>query len=123
MTDSVNPTILKVETVFKNLIWDNVSEAALISFFASNPAWAVWPLQPILRSLFSLFANRLFDGLRLSVDLSAILIMNSVAKQEYDKSLVRLKIIAHDRGIDSEEFKKEKALAKIALAKFVSFNS
>lgn len=61
--------------------------------------------------------------MKLAVDLEAITLVNAEHKRDYDKASVVLKIIAIDKGIDSDEFKKARDNAKIALSKYVRFGA
>lgn len=46
---------------------------------------------------------------------------NERAQKEFDAASVKLAIIAHEKGVTSEEFKAQRALHVDALAKYVRF--
>jgi hypothetical protein len=122
MTTEANPTLGKFENLFKEWVWDNLVEAGLTALFTQVPALAVWPIKPILSYIIRLYADRLFSAIKLCVDLQAIAFVNEAHKRAFDKASVTLKIIAHDKGLDSPEFKNARENAKTELAKYVHFN-
>lgn len=113
MTTIVTPSIGRAEDLFKSFVWDNIVTAALTSLGLN-----FWPLNSILRFI----STKIFDQIRLAFDLSAIVFLNQLHKDAFDREMVKLKIVAVDHGIDSEEFKKAKEDAKAVLAKFVAYN-
>ena len=113
MTTQVNPTLENVESIFKGLAWDNLVSGVLLYFKID-----VWPLNSFIR----LITDKLFDLFKTSFDLQAIVFINDQHKDAFTKAMVTLKIIAHDKGIDSQEFRKAKENAKEYLAQFVHFN-
>lgn len=122
MTNEANPTLGKIEDIFKTLVWDNITNAALTALFAANPGLAIWPVGPIIRVVVGMFMNNFYGALRLVVDMGAITLVNDLHKAAFDKAALQLKVIAHDKGIDSDEYKKARDDAKAALAKYVSFS-
>jgi hypothetical protein len=113
LPDQVNTPIKTVEDLFKFLAWDTLVDGTL-TYFGLN--W--WPLNVMVHVV----TNRMYEGLRLLVDLQAIVILNEAHRKAYDDAAIKLKIIAHDRGIDSPEFKKAREDAKAAFAIFVQYN-
>lgn len=122
MTTVANPTLGKIEDVFKIVVWDVLVDASLGALFAAEPWLATWPLGPMLRGFVHLFSDKLYLGARLLLDLQAIMITNELHKRYFNSSAATLKIIAHDKGIDSPEFKEATLNAKKDFAKFVHFN-
>lgn len=122
MTTVVTPGLGKIEDLFRDLIWDNLVEAGIAALFIEVPWLNAWPIGGAVKYLLRLFSDKVFDGVRMSVDLSLIAFMNQEHKKAYDTEVVKLKIIAHSYGVDSPEFKKEKENAKEILAKFVAIN-
>lgn len=73
--------------------------------------------------IINFLSDSLFDQIVIFVDISAIKLVNSAHQSAFDKASVNLKIIAHDKGIDSKEFQEARDAAKIALSKFTQFGS
>ncbi len=79
-------------------------------------------LGPIIRSVIGLFSGKLYEVIRLAVDIKAIHFVNADHLHAFEKASVTLAIIARDKGPESDEFKRVKADAKNALSKFVRFH-
>lgn len=122
VTETANPALGKIEDLFKDLVWDNLITAALTALFAYIPVLGVWPLKPIITYVVTTFASKLFDLVRLTVDLQVIVFANNAHKKAFDGAAVKLKIIAHSHGTSSDQFKKAKEDAKETLSAFVRFN-
>jgi hypothetical protein len=114
MTTEVNSTISRGEDHFKSLVWDSMVRSALISAGLN-----FWPVNIFL----SMFTDLIFGKLRLGFDLGSIAFINAQHKSAYDKASVTLKVIAYDKGEDSDEYKKARAAALSALSGFVRFNT
>ena len=59
----------------------------------------------------------------LTIDTTKIKLSNKKHQKEYDKSLVMLRIISIEKGIESKEFKDARENAKNSLSKFVMYSS
>ena len=123
MTDTATPALDTAERIFKSLIWDNAVSGALVALFTYCPYLAVPPLKQIISGVGRMATDGLFKFLKLFVDVSAIKLKNAVAQHEYDNASVRLMIVAIEKGVDSEEFRKANEADKAALAKFVHFGA
>jgi hypothetical protein len=93
----------------------------LNALFATFPWVGTW-LGPILRPLAEWVCDRIFEYLRLVIDLKVIKLVNDQHQAAFEREVVKLRILARTQGIDSEAFKKERQDAKAAFAKFVRFN-
>lgn len=105
--------------LFKDLLWDNLIEAAVLELFAAFPFLAIWPLSTIIRILIGHFSNKLYAGINLFIDVSQIHWTNDTVRKEYDHRAVALKIIAVNHGIESREFKDARTKHKADLSKFI----
>lgn len=114
MTDQASPQIKQAEDVFKSLAWDTLVTTGLDELNLD-----FWPINVIIR----FFTTKLYEQLRLQFDLGAIAFLNAEHKAAFDKADVTLKIIASDKGIDSDDYKRAKENAKIALSKFERFGA
>lgn len=112
MTDEANPEIQKDEDQFKGLAWDTLVTAGLdylkLNFF---------PVNQVIRY----FTDKLYQLFSLQFDLVAIAFINEQHKTAFEKSVITLKVIAVDNGVDSPEYLKAKENAKEALSQFVRF--
>lgn len=121
MTEVAYPILTAVEKATKTFVWDTLVETEIAALFVAVPWLGVWPLGPIIHFLLTTFSDRLYAEGRLGVDEAAIVFVNAAHKAAFDTELVKLKVIAHEKGVESDEFKKERADAREALRKFVSY--
>lgn len=112
MTETINPTLTKIEDLVKLLIFDAVLEAQLNAFFIAAPWLNFWPIRQILSGIARMLVDRFYSGLKLFIDVKAIKFLNEDARKDFDNAAVVLAIIAEDKGIDSDEFKKSRLEAK-----------
>lgn len=98
-------------------------EAELVSLCAANPWMSVWPVRQILNGIAQMVTNKIFGKLRLVVDMGAISFVNQEHKAAFDKAAVTLKIIAQDKGIESDEYKRAREDAKTALSRFLRYGA
>lgn len=118
MTIQTNPPLSQAEQIFKDLVWDPAVEAGQALLFSQVPFLGGPVIGTLSRSLISTISNWFFTQIKLFVDVSAIKLNNADHQAAFDKASLVLKVIAHDKGIDSNEFKAARENAKIALAKF-----
>lgn len=119
MSDSVSPTLTNVEEIFKSLVWDSVIKGWLTALYASSPIAAFF--KPAIDLAVKMIGDLFFSKIRLVVDIGAIKLLDEQANAAYRKASVTLAVIAHDKGIDSNEFKNARENAKQALSDFVRF--
>jgi hypothetical protein len=123
VTENANPGLGKAQDYFKDFVWDTAVDAAIITpLFAAVPVLAIWLVNAMIRYLVHFAADKLYAGIKLLVDLQAIAFVNNQHRKAFDSAAVTLKIIARNKGIDSEEFRKAKENAKIALSEYVRFH-
>ncbi len=122
MTTVANPTLGKIEDLFKTLVWDSLVKAGMEAILVQVPGLRVWPLSALTRYVIGTFSEKLYGVTKLAVDLQAISFLNGQHKRAFDRAAVTLKIIANEKGIESEEFRKAKDEAKSALSQFVRFH-
>lgn len=106
---------------FKDLVWDLLVKAAIEKLFIAVPFLAIWPIGPIVTVFLTLFGDRIYAAAHETFDLGAIVFKNDLHKITFQKSDATLKIIAHDKGIDSKEFEDARDNALEAMSKFTHF--
>ena len=122
MTETVDPILTQVENEFKTILWDNWVSAALSRLFILVPWMAVWPLGPLVRAIVVPFVDSLFRQGVLLFDLSLIAFKDAAHQSEYDKRMVALKILAKEKGVDSDAYKQARVDAAKAMSSFTQFN-
>lgn len=121
MASSYSPMNL-AETTFKSLVWDTLLTASIADLKANVPAFNLWPLSVLTDKTAALLSNYLFDKIRLVVDVADMNMVNEAHETAYQQASIKLMIIAHDKGINSNEFIQAREDAKKALSTFVHFN-
>lgn len=111
--------------LFKDLVFDNLVKAGVNRVLSRIPKLIAVPIfGPILGGLISLVitkvADILFEMLDEYVDFKQIAFKDKQLEKTYNTAATKLKILAHEKGIDSPEFKEQRNVDKNALADFVS---
>lgn len=70
-----------------------------------------------------MFADQLYAAVKLAIDLEVIAFKNEEHKKRFQAASSTLAIIAHDKGIESEDFKNARENARQALSVFVRFDN
>lgn len=122
MSDSAFRKLTLIEQMFKDLIWDPGIRAGQISLEGELPFFALPGIKQIEEGVIRELSDWVFYQFVLSVDLAAIKLVNHEHQSAYDSASEHLSIVAIEKGIDSDEFKKAREDAKIALSRFTHFN-
>jgi len=107
--------------LFKQLVWDNIVEAVVARIFLSIPALGWGPLGVIVSFVVSLIATKLYEVLKLSINLQMIVFQNAAHLKAYVEASSKLREIAQSKGIDSAEFRSARNEDKKRLSEFVQF--
>lgn len=122
MTETINPTLTKIEDLFKTLVWDNAINAFLTWLFTAAPWLNIWPLKPIVAGVTNLILNKFYGFMVLFADLKAAKIINENHRRSFEKASVVLALIARDKGIESEEYKNARNDAKEHFKSLIVYN-
>jgi len=109
-------------TLFKSFVWDAAAKYAVSQIFLAVPFLSLGPLAPIVTWVVTLIADKIYMAIEVVMDLQTIAFKNQAHKEAFDKASLRLKLVAQVKGIDSEEFRKERDAQKEKLSEFVRFN-
>ena len=123
MTESINPNIKKAEDFFKVIVWDNVLNTQLTALMAANPWLNIWPIRPIVMGLANYFSSKIYESLRLFVDLNFVKFMNDSDRASFDRASVELYSLAKNKGIDSNEYKEARKTHKEKFKNLVMFRA
>lgn len=122
MTEVANPTLGKIEDAVQRFSLFALTEIGLKALFTYFTFLNVWPLKQIITGVTELLANKLFFLVRLVLDLNVIKLVNEKNQANFDRSVVILRVIAREQGIDSDSFKKGRENAKQNFSDLVRFN-
>lgn len=114
MTTSSFSPLTTAETIFKEVVWDPLLKVGEAALFAEVPILDAPVLGTIDDIVIQAVGDLVFDKIRLLVDIAAIQLLNPIRQQAYANASLELKVIAEEKGADSDEFKQ--ALAKAAAA-------
>lgn len=118
MSETINSTITQDEHIFKDLIWIPLLEALLGYFsFLNIPI-----IGTAIKSIIYIISDFVFGKFVMLIDVTTIKLLNTEHSQAYTNASFKLKIIAYDHGIDSQEYEEARDASKIALSNFVRFN-
>jgi hypothetical protein len=115
ITDHISP-------VFKSLVWDVMIKSAIgkmVALFALSPTGIV---ATILSGVVLKIADQLYPVFEKTVKVGEIKLSNEIHQKIYDIANYKLKIIAIEKGINSDEFKKQRDIEHNKLLNAVTFN-
>lgn len=118
MTTEVIPS--QVTSVFNELLWKPLVKAGLAKLFAALPFLGWGPIGWLVTLVVTKFAEKLFEAVRLAIDLQAIVLINEEHRKSYEKACAVLKLVGTEKGFDSPEFKNQLGVAEEAFDRFVS---
>lgn len=108
--------------VFKSLVWDvairNVTTQFLL-FFAISPTGV---LASALTKITIYYAEKAYPYIKKWIKVGTVVLSNEVHQRSYEKAAYKLKVIAIESGINSDEFKKEREVEHEKQSQLVIFN-
>jgi hypothetical protein len=94
-------------------------KAALDALFKAVP-WLGWgPIGWLVSYAITNYAGQLYELLKEYIHVESMVIKNEEFRTAYDEASVGLKLIANEKGIESEEFKTARKANREALSQFV----
>ncbi len=120
-TQKTGITEIAVGDLFKDLVWGAIIKAATNALIKAIPFLAWGPMPMITGLIVGLVGDFLYDQLKDVYNFHSVSIKNEAHRKEFDSAGLKLKLIARDKGIDSDEFKTAREAYRESLAKFVRF--
>jgi hypothetical protein len=99
---------LDLGSIFKNLIWDLMIKQVIADALAWLPLGVAGPFGLVVTRLILLVSNNLYGRFEILVKLDTIILKNDVHQKFFENAQFKLKILAKEKGIDSQEFKNER---------------
>jgi len=109
-------------TIFRKIVWDVLSKKAIakvMALLAVNPSGF---LGVLAFKILSVLSEKAFEWVALEIKLESIKVVNEVHQSQFERAQLKLKLIARNSGIESEEFKKARIEEHEKLVKVVVFN-
>lgn len=122
MSDSTFHALTVAENEFKQIVWDPLVKAGETALEGAVPVLAAPILKQLDEAALNALSDYFFEQLRLLLDLSAAQIVGAARAQVFTDASIQLKIIAHDKGVDSDEYKAALAKARANFSAFIRFN-
>ena len=124
MTTSATPALSIAETIFKEVVWNPMIKAGEVWLAGAEAAIPILDL-PIFQSLedaeIEKLTDALFNLICLSVDVETIELLNPARQSAYESSSEALKLIADEKGTESDAYKQALSDAITAQVKLTSF--
>jgi hypothetical protein len=112
---------MSLEKILKDLFWDALVQLALKKLFQLIP-WLGWgPLGILVSWVVGHFADLAFEALVQYVDHTSIAFRNAAMHRAYVTASLDLRKLAHEKGIDSEDFRLAREEHKKRLSEFVQW--
>lgn len=110
------PELHEAEELFKGSVWDTLVDFGLSALFAEIPFLGLPVIRDLIKWVIHKFTNTLYTALTEILDLKYVVLKNLGLQKKFTEIALRLKGIAIEHGIDSEEFKNAREEHKKALA-------
>lgn len=108
-----------MESLFKDLIWDNLVRAAIKKLFAALPILSWGPIGWFVTRVIYKYADVLYIELRDAAKIKSIALRNKQLEKQFHLASIDLKVIAMNKGEESDEYIKAKEIAKDKLSDLV----
>lgn len=113
---------IELLTIFRKIIWDVLSKKAIAKVMALlviNPSGV---LGTIVLNILAKISEKAFEWVALEIKLESIKVVNEIHQSQFERAQLKLKLIARNSGIESDEFKKARVEEHEKLVKVVVFN-
>lgn len=107
----------------KDVAWAALVKLATARLIAALPFLGFGPLGWITGAVVAMVGSAVYDSMAEAFNLTHISFKNEAAQRAYDTASVKLKLIARDFGIESEEFKTLRAENVKALSALIKFDA
>jgi hypothetical protein len=116
-TVAFNP-LTQAEQVFKDLVWDPMLKVGETWIEGMVPVLA-WPVfKQIDEEAIQLITDYLFSQIVLVIDVETITLINDLHQSAFDKSSLKLKVVLHEKGVESDAYKQALAEELAAMSNF-----
>lgn len=110
------------DQLFKTLVWDAIVKALVARLFVAIPFLGWGPIGIVVGWVITLVTDKLFDAIKLFINLELIVLRNEAHLRAYQRASSALYIIARDKGIESEDFRRAREEHRTELADFIRFD-
>jgi len=113
---------IELLTIFRKIVWDVLSKKAIAKVMALlviNPSGV---LGTIVLNILAKISEKAFEWVALEIKLESIKVVNEIHQSQFERAQLKLKLIARNSGIESDEFKKARVEEHEKLVKVVVFN-
>jgi hypothetical protein len=108
--------------LFKSYVWDVMIKVAIadamVSLSISPQGW----LAMMITKIIIYGTNKLYPYIVRFIKIEKVILQDEIHQKEFEKIQLKLKIIATNKGIDSQEFKDAHKKEQDDLIKLIKFN-
>ena len=123
MTTVAFAPLTTAEQIFHDLIWEPMIKIGMNWIEGAVPFLDLPVIKNIDEELLGILTDYIFKQLVLTVDVTAIRLVNEAHQAAFNSASLQLELIAEQSGISSEAFIKARNDAKAALSKFTNIAS
>lgn len=110
------------EDLVKVLLWDVLVKAALQRLFLLVPLLGWGPIGMVVSHYAFKLTDFMYEQMADYISITIIAARNKKFESEFNKAAINLKLIAMQKGIQSDEYRSAREQHKKALSDFVRFN-
>lgn len=118
---SIDSVTSPIFDAFKHLLWDTWIKLILTKLFTSIPLLGWGPFGMIISFFINKYGDQIYEILKYTIQVELIVLKNEALKNSFVTAKVKLAIIFHSTGANSQEFKNARKIHQDTLAKFVSY--
>lgn len=113
---------IDISSLFKSMVWDVLLKRGIDILITSLSISPQGILAVIITKLIIIVANKLYPIIVQMVRIESVVLTDEVHQKSFERAQLKLKIIAKEKGIDSQEFKDAREKEKETLYKLIKFN-
>lgn len=113
---------IELSDLFKSMVWDILLKKAISKMMVSLVISPTGFLGVLLTKIIIAIADRLYPIIIEFVKIESIILTDEVHQKGFERAQLKLKVIALEKGINSQEFKDARKKEQDALLKLIKFN-
>ena len=113
---------IDISSIFKSMVWDVLLKRGIDILITSLSISPQGFLAMLITKVIIIVANKLYPIIVQMVRIESVILTDEVHQKSFERAQLKLKIIAKEKGIDSQEFKDAREKEKESLYKLIKFN-
>jgi hypothetical protein len=112
---------INVIDIAKSLFWDLMVKKAIADAIAFLAIPASGPIAFIVTKIIVKFTDKLYFYFSQEIKIGALKLENELHQKAFERAQIKLKLIALEKGIESDEFKNQRKIEVEKLADLIRF--